>query len=207
MLSRLVIIFLPRSKCLLISWLQSPFAVILETKKIKSVTVSIVLPFIWHDMMRPDAKILVFWMSSFKPAFSLSSFIFIKRLLFSFYHKDGVICISEVIDISPGNLDSILCFIQPWISHELNKQIDNIQHWHIPFPIWNQSVVPYPVASWPTYRFLRRQVRWSGIPVSLRILNSLVWFIQSLWHSQKSRSRCFLEFSCFMSNFLWPHGV
>ena len=136
-------------------------------------------PTIWDEVMGPDAKIWVFWMLSFKPSFSLSSFIFIKRLLFSFYHKDGVICISEVIDISPGNLDSSLCFIQPWISHELNKQIDNIQRWHIPFQIWNQSVVPYPVASWPAYRFLRRQERWSGIPVSLRILNSLVWFTQS----------------------------
>ena len=59
-LSRLVITFLPRSKCLLISWLQSPSAVILEPKKIKSVTVSIVSPSICHEMMGPDAMILVF---------------------------------------------------------------------------------------------------------------------------------------------------
>ena len=83
MLSRLVIIFLQRSNCLLISWLQSLFAVILEHKKIKSVTVSTVFPFICHDMMRPDAKILVFWMLSFKPTFWLSSFTFIKRLFSS----------------------------------------------------------------------------------------------------------------------------
>ena len=57
MLSRLVIAFLPRSKCLLISWLQSPFAVILEPPKIKSDTVS---PFISHKVMGPDAMILVF---------------------------------------------------------------------------------------------------------------------------------------------------
>ena len=55
-LSRLVIAFLPRSKCLLISWLQSPSAVILEPKKIKSVTVSIVSPSVHHEVMRPDAK-------------------------------------------------------------------------------------------------------------------------------------------------------
>ena len=60
MLSRLVITFLPRSKHLLISWLQSPSAVILEPKKIKSVTVSIVSPSICHEMMGPDAMILVF---------------------------------------------------------------------------------------------------------------------------------------------------
>ena len=60
MLSRLVIAFLPRSKHLLISWLQSPSAVILESKKIKSVTVSIVYPSIYHEMMGPNAMILVF---------------------------------------------------------------------------------------------------------------------------------------------------
>ena len=59
-LSRFVIAFLPRSKCLLISWLQSPSAVILEPKKVKSVTVSIVSPSTCHEMMRPDAMILVF---------------------------------------------------------------------------------------------------------------------------------------------------
>ena len=59
-LSRLAIAFFPRSKCLLISWLQSPFAVILEPKKIKSVTVSIVSPSICHEVMGPDAMILVF---------------------------------------------------------------------------------------------------------------------------------------------------
>ena len=60
MLSRLVIDFLPRSKYLLISWLQSPSAVILEPKKIKSATVSTVSPSICHEVMGPDAKILVF---------------------------------------------------------------------------------------------------------------------------------------------------
>ena len=73
MLSRLVITFLPRSKYLLISWLQSLSAVILEPPKIKSDTVSTVSPSICHEVMRLDAKILVFWMLSFKPTFSLSS--------------------------------------------------------------------------------------------------------------------------------------
>ena len=70
MLSRLVITFLPRSKCLLISWMQSPSAVILEPRKIKSDTVSTVSPSISHEVMGPDATILVFWMLSFKPTFS-----------------------------------------------------------------------------------------------------------------------------------------
>ena len=60
MLSRFTIAFLPESKCLLISWLQSPFAVILQPKEIKSVTVSIVSLSICHEVMGPDAMILVF---------------------------------------------------------------------------------------------------------------------------------------------------
>ena len=86
MLSRFVIAFLPRSKYILISWLQSQFAVILEPKKIKALTVSIVSPSICYEVMGPDAMILVFLMLSFKPAFSLSSFTFIKRL-FSCWKK------------------------------------------------------------------------------------------------------------------------
>ena len=81
MLSRLVIAFLPRSKRFLISWLQSPSAVSLEPKKIKSDTASTVSPFISHEVMGPDAMILAFWVLSFKPAFSLSSLTFNKRPL------------------------------------------------------------------------------------------------------------------------------
>ena len=69
MLCRFVIAFLPRSKCLLIAWLESPSAVILEPKKIKSVAVSIVSPSICHEIMGPDAMILVFSVLSFKPTF------------------------------------------------------------------------------------------------------------------------------------------
>ena len=83
MLSRLVITFLPRSKYRLISWLQSPSAVILEPKKIKSDTVSTVFPTICHEVMGPDAMIFIYWMLSFKPTFSLASFTFIKNLFTS----------------------------------------------------------------------------------------------------------------------------
>ena len=75
-----VIAFLPRSKHLLISWLQSLSAVILGPRGRKSVTVSIVSPSICHKVMGLDAMIFVFWMLNFKPTFSLSSFTFIKRL-------------------------------------------------------------------------------------------------------------------------------
>ena len=81
MLSRLVLAFLPRSKCLLISWLQSPTAVMLEPKKMKSVTVSIVSPSIGHEVMGPDAMTLVFWMLTSQPAFSLPSFTFHQEAL------------------------------------------------------------------------------------------------------------------------------
>ena len=83
MLSRFVVTFLPGSKHLLISWLQSPYAVILETKKIKSVFVSTFSPSICHEVMGSDAMVLIFLMLNFNPAFSLSSFTFIKRLFSS----------------------------------------------------------------------------------------------------------------------------
>ena len=82
MLSRLVITFLPRSKYLLISRLQSPSAVILEPRKINYLTVSVISPSICHEMMGLDAMILFFWILSFKPTFSFSFFIFIKRLFY-----------------------------------------------------------------------------------------------------------------------------
>ena len=71
MLFRLVITLLPKSKRLLVSWLHSPSAVILEPPNIKSVTVSTISPSICHEVMAPDAMILVVWMLSFKPTFSL----------------------------------------------------------------------------------------------------------------------------------------
>ena len=105
MLSRLVITFLPRSKHLLISWLQSPSAVILEPPKIKSDTVSTVSPSICYEVMGPDAMILVFWMLSFKPTFSLS-FIFIKRLFYS--------SLLSSIRVMPYTYLRLLLFF-PWV--------------------------------------------------------------------------------------------
>ena len=91
MLSRFVIAFILRSKCLLISWLQSLSRVILESKKIKSVTAFIFPPSICYKMMGPDAMIL---MLSFKPAFSLFSFTFIKKL-FSFSSVSAIEVVSS----------------------------------------------------------------------------------------------------------------
>jgi len=147
MLSRLVIAFLPRSKCLLISWLQSAPAVILERKKIKPVTVSIVSPSICHEVMGLDAMILVFWMLSFKPIFSLSSFTFIRRLFSS-----SLLSAIRMAILIQACASSRLAFRMMYSAYKLNKQDDNIQPWHTPFPILNQSVLPCPVltvASWP----------------------------------------------------------
>ena len=83
MLIGFVIVFLPRHNHLLTSWLQSPSAVILEPKKIKSVTVSVFSPCICHEVLGLDVMIFVFWMLSFQPAFSFLSFTFIKRLFSS----------------------------------------------------------------------------------------------------------------------------
>ena len=79
----------------------------------------------------------------------------------------------------PACASSSPVFLMMYSAYKLNKQGDNIQPWRIPFPIWNKSLVPCPVltvASWPAYRFLKRQIRWSGIPNSWRISHSLLWY-------------------------------
>ena len=76
----------------------------------------------------------------------------------------------------PACASSSLAFCMRYSAYKLDKQSDNIQHWRIHFPIWNQSVVPrlvLTVASWPENRFLRRQVKVAGILISLRIFHHL----------------------------------
>ena len=189
MLSRLVITFLPRSEHLLISWLQSPSAMISETQKIKSVTVSTVCPSISHEVMGPDAMIFIFWMLSFKPTFSLCTFTFIKRLfsysslsaisVVSFAYLRLLIFLPEIL--IPACASPSPAFLMMYSAYNLNKQGDNIQPWRTPFPIWNQSVVPCPVltvASWNLHIGFSGG-RWSAIPLSLRIFHSLLWSTQS----------------------------
>ena len=160
-----------------------------------------------------DAMILVFWMLSFKPTFSLSSFHFYQEALqffFTFCHKGGVICISEVIDISPGNLipacgSSSPAFLMMYTAYKLNKHGDNIQPQCTPFPIWNRSVFPclvLTVASWSTYRFLRRQFRWSGIPISAKNFPQLVVIhrVKGFGVVSKAEVDIFLELSCFFGD-------
>ena len=142
--SRLVITQFLRSMHLLISWLQSPSAVILEAHKIKSATVSTVSPSICHEAMGLDAMILVFWMLSFKPAFSLSPFTFIKRLfsysLFSAIRmvsfKYLKLLIFLLVVLIPACNSSSLSFHMMYSAYKLNKQGDNIQPWHSPSQFW-----------------------------------------------------------------------
>ena len=233
--------------------MQSPSAEILDPPKIVSYCFCC-FP-ICHEVMGPDAMILVFWMLSFKPTFSLSSFTFIKRL-FSSYSLSAIRVVSSaylwlltvlLTVLIPACTSSVLALhishlawqrrlricLQcrrpeldprvrtiPWrrawqptpvfwpgeshgqrnlvgyssqgcresnmtevtacthAAYKLNKQGDNILAWHTSFPILSQSVVPckvLTVASWLVYRFLRRQVKCSGIPVSLRIFHCVLW--------------------------------
>ena len=131
-LSRLVIAFLPRNKHLLISWLQS-CVVILESKKIKPVTLSIVSPYICHEVTGPYAMILVFRMLSFKPAFSSSSFT--KKQVFSSLlsaitvvssaYLKLLILLPVILIPAYASASPAFCMIDS--AYKLNKQGDNIQ--------------------------------------------------------------------------------
>ena len=202
-LSVFVTTFLPRSKHLLISWLQSPSTLILEPKKMKSDSVS---------MIGLDAMIFVFWMLNFKPAFSLSSLKFIKRLL-------GSSSLSAIKVVSPAYLRLLIFLLAILIpvcqssspalcmmysAYKLNKQGDDMQPWCTPFQILNQFIAPcwvLTVASCPAYRFLMGQVIWSGILISLRILHSLLWSIVKGFNVvNKAEVDVFFEFFFFSCN-------
>ena len=193
MLSRLAITFLPGSKHLLISWLKSPSAVILDPPQ--NSHFSTVSPTTCHEVMWPDAMILAFWMLSFKPTFSLYSFTFIKRLFTSPLLSAIKVVSSAYLRILiflpailiPFFASSSPVFLMMYSVCKLNKQGDNIQPWCTPFPIWSQSVVPCPVltvASWPAYRFFRGH--GSLVFPSLEEFSTACGGppCQRLWHSQ-----------------------
>ena len=135
MLSRLIIGFLPRNKHLLISWLQSPSAVILEPPQNKVWHCFHCFPiyFPWSD--GTSAMTLVFWMLSFKPTFSLSSFTFIKRL-FSSSSLSAIRVVSSAYlrlliflppVLIPAYASSSPEFLMMCSAYKLNKQGDSIQ--------------------------------------------------------------------------------
>ena len=148
MLSRLDITFHPRSKHLLISWLQSPSPVTLDPQKIKSATPSTVSPSLCHEVTGTEAMILVFWMLNFKPTFSLSSFTLIKRLFSSSLSAIRVVSSAYLrllmflpAILIPACASSSPAFLLMDSAHKLNKQGDNIYPWHTPFTIKNQSLL------------------------------------------------------------------
>ena len=160
-----------------------------------------------------DAMIFVFWMLSFKPTFSLFSFTFNKRL-FSSYLLSAIRVVSSaylrllilLLAILISNFaSSSPAFHMMYSAYKLHKQGDSLQSWCTLSPIWNQSVAPFPVliiASWPAYKFLRRQVRWSGIAISLRIFHSLLWSIQVKGFGivNKGEVHVYLEYSRFFND-------
>ena len=153
--------------------------------------------------------ILVFECWVLSQLFSLSSFSFIKRL-FSSSSLSAVSVVStayvRLLIFLPAILIPACASFSPTLhmmysEYKLNKQGDNIQPWHNPFPIWNQSIFPCPaliVASWPAYRLLRGQVRWSGIPVALKIFSQFVviYIVKSFGIVNKAAADVFLELSC-----------
>ena len=104
----------------------------------------------------------------------------------------------------PACASSSPAFLMMYSAYKLNKQGENTQPRRTPFSIWNQSIVPCPVvtvASWPAYRFLRRQVRWSGIPISFRIVQFVVIHtVNSIGTVNKPKVDVFLEPSCFFDD-------
>ena len=171
LLSIFAIFFLPWSKHLLNSWLQSPSTVILELKKMKFFTASTFSPSICHEVMGPDVMILVFWMLSFKLAFhspftsSRVSSVPLWFLPLWWYHLHiwGCCCFSWQfwfqLVIHPAWHFAL------YSAYKLNRQGDNYNLDVLLSQFWNVCCsVSGSVTSWPTYRLLRRQVWWSGIP-------------------------------------------
>ena len=192
MLSRLVIAFLPRSKRLFNFMAAVTICSDFGAQDNKFCHCFHCFPIFCHEVMGPDSMIFVFWMLTSKPAFPLSTFTFIKRLFSSSLSAIRVVSSAYLrflpAILTPACASSSPAFPMMYSAYKLNKQGDNVQAWRTPFPTWNQSVVPCPVltaASWPAYRFLKRQVRWPGIPVSSRIFHSCCDpHSQRLWHSQ-----------------------
>ena len=161
--------------------------------------------------MVPDAVILGFLIFSFKLTLSLSSSTLIKRLFSSFSLFAIRVLSSAYLRLLmflpkifiPACSSSSLAFLMMCSAYRLNKQDDSRQPCHTPFSILNQSVVLQrllTVACWPAYRFLRRQVRWSSIPTSLRTFHSLLWSTQSKGFGvvDETAVDVFLEFPSFL---------
>ena len=164
-------------------------------------------PIYCHEVVGLGAMIFVFWMLNFKRAFSLSYFTFIKRLfsssslsairVVSSAYLRLLIFLLEILILAFASFS--LAFHMMYSECKLNKQGDSIQPWCTPFPIWNQSVVSYPIltgASCPAHRFRRRQIRWSGIPISFKSFPQFILIhIGKGFHVVNEAE---VEFPCFL---------
>ena len=201
-LSRLVIAFLPRSKHLLISWLQwfwSP--------KSKVCHCFCCFPSIWHKVMKQDAMILVFWMFSFTPAFSLS-FTFNMRLFSSSSLSAIRVILSAYLRLLlfllalliPACISSRQAFFMMYSEYKWNKQGENIPSWCVPLLIWNslfhvwfQLLLLYVHTSFSGGR-------WRGLVFpSLEEFSTVCCdlHIQRLDVVNEAEVSVFLEFCCF----------
>ena len=164
----------------------------LEPKKIKSVTASTLSPFCLQGSDGSEFLVFECWVSSQLFHSSLLPLSRGSSVPLHWFHTSRVVSSAYlrllifllIILIIPACDSSSLAFHMMYLAYKLNKQGDNIQPCCTCFLILNQSIVASPVltfASWPAYRFLRRQVGWSGTAISLRIFHSLLWATQRLF--------------------------
>ena len=159
---------------------------ILEPKKRIEVCHCFPIYLSWSDGTRcHDLSFLIveFQASFFTLLFHLKrlfcfSLLFAIRVVSSAYLRLLIFLLAILI---PACASASPAFRMMYSAYKLNNQGDYIEPWCTTFLIWNRSVVPFSVAfrtvaSWPAYRLLRRQVRWCGILISLRIFHSLLWF-------------------------------
>ena len=170
-------------------------------------------PSICHEVMGSYSIILIFWMLSIQPTFSLSSFTLIKSL----FSSSSVSAIRVVISaylrlliflpviLIPACASSSPTFLMMYSAYKLNKQGDNIQPWRTPFPIWNQSVVPCPVltvASWPALQISQEagQVVWYSHLFKNFPHFVVIHTVKGFDIVNKAEIDVFLELSCFFDD-------
>ena len=177
-------------------------------------------PIYCHEVVGLGAMIFVFWMLNFKRAFSLSYFTFIKRL-FSSSSLSAIRVVSSAYlrlliflpaILIPACASTSPAFLMMYSAYKLNKQRENIQPWCTPLPIWNQSVVSYPIltgASCPAHRFRRRQIRWSGIPISFKSFPQfiLIHTVKGFSIVNETETDVFMDFSCFFNDPIDVHNL
>ena len=139
--------------------------------------------------MGPDAMILVFWILSFKPTFSLSSFTFLKRLFSSSSFSPIRMVSSAYLRVLvflpailiPACASSSPAFLMMYSVYKINKQSDNIQPWRTPFPIWNnQSVVPFSPKIFLSFLFFNVIYLFKIFIFTLFYFTILYWFCHTL---------------------------